>query len=220
MGNKLGSQSLGSIGDYVAVAYKLTKDTIKVTDGSIVAYVIVIFVITLLRRLLPGFVLPIAAILFFSAPYLMKSKVTGLKWNLRGVLLGVAVSVIILSIYVVIIKVIVNKPLELSRVSYALLILQLFLVALPEEVFFRGYLQEKIGNNLRGILIVSSLFAIGHFATVCLGGGYVGIACLKTLLTFFPSIVMGFMYAKTGTIWGNVIFHFLANVVYEGTGGL
>ena len=216
MGNKLRFQSLGSIGDYLAVAYKLTKDTIKVTDGSIVAYVIVIFVITLLRRLLPGFVLPIAALLFFSAPYLMKSKVTGLKWNLNGVLLGVAVSVIILSIYVVV----VNKPIKLGKISYVLLILQLFLVALPEEVFFRGYLQEKIGNNLRGILIVSSLFAIGHFATVCLGGGYVGIVCLKTLLTFFPSIVMGLMYAKTGTIWGNVIFHFLANVVYEGTGGL
>ncbi|MGH7909200.1 MAG: CPBP family glutamic-type intramembrane protease [Thermodesulfobacteriota bacterium] len=216
MGNKLRFQSIGSIGDYVAVAFKLTKDTIKVTDGSIVVYVIVIFVITLLRRFLPSFVLPIAALLFFLAPFLMKSKVTGLKWNLRGVLLGIAVSVIILSVYVVI----VNKPIKLGKISYMLLILQLFLVALPEEVFFRGYLQEKIGNNLRGILIVSFLFAFGHFATVCLGGGYVGIACLKTLLTFFPSIVMGFMYAKTGTIWGNVIFHFLANVVYEGTGGL
>jgi len=216
MKNKLRFQSLGSIGDYVAVAYKLTKDTIKVTDGSIVAYVIVIFVITLLRRFLPSFVLPVAALLFFSTPYLMKSKVTGLKWNLRGVLLGLVASVVILSIYLVI----VNKPIKLGKISYTLLILQLFLVALPEEVFFRGYLQEKIGNNLKGILIVSSLFAIGHFATVCLGGGYVGIACLKTLLTFFPSIVMGFMYAKTGTIWGNVVFHFLANVVYEGTGGL
>jgi len=184
--------------------------------GSIGAYLVVVCVITLLRRFLPGLVLPIAALLFFSAPYLMKSKVTGLKWNLKGVLLGFAVSVIILSLYIVI----VNKSPQLGKISYTLLILQLFLVALPEEVFFRGYLQEKIGNNLRGILIVSLLFAIGHFATVCLGGGYIGIGCIKTLLTFFPSIVMGFMYAKTGTIWGNVIFHFLANVVYEGTGGL
>src|SRR3990172_1914308 len=114
MGNKLRFQSLGSIGDYVAVAYKLTKDTIKVTDGSIVAYVIVIFVITLLRRFLPSFVLPIAAILFFLAPYLMKSKVTGLKWNLRGVLLGLVVSVIILSIYLVI----VNKPINLCKILF------------------------------------------------------------------------------------------------------
>ena len=216
MSNKLRFQPLGFLGYYISYVYKFTKDITNSADNSIFVYLVVIFVITLLRRLLPGFVLPIAALLFFSAPYLMKSQLTGLKWNLSGVLLGVAASVIILSIYVFI----VNKPIKLGKISYVLLILQLFLVALPEEVFFRGYLQEKIGNNLRGILIVSSLFAIGHFATVCLGGGYVGIVCLKTLLTFFPSIVMGLMYAKTGTIWGNVIFHFLANVVYEGTGGL
>ena len=216
MSNKLRFQPLGFLGYYISYVYKFTKDITKTADNSIFVYLIVIFIITLLRRLLPGFVLPIAAILFFSAPYLMKSKVTGLKWNLNGVLLGVAVSVIILSIYVFI----VNKPIKLGKISYTLFILQFFLVALPEEVFFRGYLQEKIGNNLRGILIVSFLFAIGHFATVCYGGGYVGIGCLKILLTFFPSIVMGFMYAKTGTLWGSVIFHFLANVVNEGTGGL
>jgi len=216
MGNRLGFQRLGFLGYCVSFVYTLAKNVTKSADNSIVVYLVVILIITLFRRLFPGFVLPIAALLFFSSPYLMKSKVTGLKWNLRGVLLGVVASVVILSIYLVI----VNKPIKLGKISYTLLILQLFLVALPEEVFFRGYLQEKIGNNLKGILIVSSLFAIGHFATVCLGGGYVGIACLKTLLTFFPSIVMGFMYAKTGTIWGNVVFHFLANVVYEGTGGL
>lgn len=216
MGNKPRSQTLGFLGNCISYVYKLTKEINRSADNSIFVYFVAILVITLLRRFLPGFVLPIAAILFFSAPYLMKSKVTGLKWNLYGALLGVAVSVVILSIYVVI----VNKPVKLVKISYILLILQLFLVALPEEVFFRGYLQEKIGNNLRGILIVSSLFAIGHFATVCLGGGYAGTVCLKTLLTFFPSIVMGFMYAKTGTIWGNVIFHFFANVVYEATGGL
>jgi hypothetical protein len=170
----------------------------------------------LFRRFLPDFALPVGALLMFSAPFLMKSKVRGLKYNLYGTLLGIAVSVVILSIYLVI----VNKPLQFGRVSYTLLILQLFFVALPEEVFFRGYLQEKIGNNLRGVLIVSLLFAIAHFVAICLGGGYSGINCIKTLLTFFPSIVMGYMYAKSGTLWGNIIFHFLSNVVYEATGGL
>ena len=216
MSNKLRFQPIGTLGYYLSFVYKLTKEVNKSADNSILVYLVVIIVITLFRKFLPGFVLPIAALLFFLAPYLMKSKVTGLKWNLRGVLLGLVASVIILSIYLVI----VNKPIKLGKISYTLLILQLFLVSLPEEVFFRGYLQEKIGNNLKGILIVSSLFAIGHFVTLCLGGGYVGVGCMKTLLTFFPSIVMGYMYAKTGTLWGNVIFHFLANVVYEGTGGL
>ncbi|HZX12834.1 MAG TPA: hypothetical protein VFF49_00360, partial [Thermodesulfobacteriota bacterium] len=143
MSNKLRFQPIGTLGYYLSFVYKLTKEVNKSADNSILVYLVVIIVITLFRKFLPGFVLPIAALLFFLAPYLMKSKVTGLKWNLRGVLLGLVVSAIILSIYLVI----VNKPIKLGKISYTLLILQLFLVALPEEVFFRGYLQEKIGNN-------------------------------------------------------------------------
>src|SRR3990172_9737654 len=105
MSNKLRFQPLGFLGYYMSYIYKFTKDVNKSADNSIFVYLVVIFVITLLRRLLPGFVLPIAALLFFSTPYLMRSKVTGLKWNLRGVLLGFAVSVVLLSIYVVIVKV-------------------------------------------------------------------------------------------------------------------
>jgi membrane protease YdiL (CAAX protease family) len=184
--------------------------------SSIGAYVFVICAITLLRRFLPNFVLPFAAILMFLAPFAAKSNVKGLNWNLDGVLLGVAASVVILSLYVII----VGNSLQLSRVSYSLIILQLFLVAVPEEVFFRGYLQEKMGNNLKGVLVVSLLFAVGHFVTGCVGGGLGGVNCTKTLLTFFPSIVMGYVYATSGTLWGNIIFHFLSNIVYEATGGL
>ena len=184
--------------------------------GSIGVYVFVICVITALRRFLPGFVIPLSAILMVLAPFVTKSGVSGLKPNLDGVLLGIAVSVVVLSLYVIV----VSKPLQLARVSYSLLILELFFVAVPEEVFFRGYLQEKIGNNLGGVLVVSLLFAIGHFITGCVGGGLGGVSCAKTLLTFFPSIIMGYMYATSGTLWGNIIFHFLSNLVYEATGGL
>jgi membrane protease YdiL (CAAX protease family) len=184
--------------------------------GPLGVYVFVVCAITALRRFLPGFVIPLSAVLLFSAPFVMKSNVSGLKPNLDGVLLGSAVSVVILSLYVII----VDKPVQLGRVSYSLVILQLFLVAVPEEVFFRGYLQEKIGNDLRGVLAVSLLFAIGHFVTGCVGGGLGGASCAKTLLTFFPSIVMGYMYATSGTLWGNIMFHFLSNIVYEATGGL
>jgi membrane protease YdiL (CAAX protease family) len=165
MGNKIRFQPLGSLREYITYVYKITKDATKAKDNSILVYVVLISIITLLRRLLPDFALQIAALLMFSAPFLMRSRVTGLKWNLNGALLGVVVSVVTISIYVII----VDKPLQLSRVSYAVLILQLFLVALPEEVFFRGYLQEKIGNNIKGVLIVSLLFAIAHFIVACIG---------------------------------------------------
>lgn len=184
--------------------------------GPLGVFVFVVCAITALRRFLPGFVIPLAAILLFSVPFVMKSSLRGLKPNLDGVLLGSAVSAVILSLYIII----VDKPVQLGRVSYSLIVLQLFLVAVPEEVFFRGYLQEKIGNDLRGVLAVSLLFAIGHFVTGCAGSALGGASCAKTLLTFFPSIVMGYMYATSGTLWGNIIFHFLSNIVYEATGGL
>jgi membrane protease YdiL (CAAX protease family) len=179
-------------------------------------YVFVVCAITALRRFLPGFVIPLSAVLLFSAPFVMRTNLKGLRPNLDGVILGIAVSVVVLSLYVII----VGKPLQLGRVSYSLIVLELFVVALPGEVFFRGYLQEKIGNDLWGILAVSLLFAVGHFVTGCVGGGLSGSGCAKTLLTFFPSIVMGYMYATSGTLWGNIVFHFLSNIVYEATGGL
>jgi len=184
--------------------------------GFLGVFVFVVCAITALRRLLPGFAIPLSAILLFSAPFVMKGNVRGLIPNLDGVLLGSAVSVVILSLYIII----VNKPVQLGRVSYSLIILQLFLVAVPEEVFFRGYRQEKIGNDLRGVLVVSLLCAVGDFVTGCIGGGLGGANCAKTLLTFFPSIVMGYVYATSGTLWGNIMFHFLSNIVYEATGGL
>lgn len=180
-------------------------------------YIVVIGLITLIRRFFPpDFAISLSAVLMFGAPFIMKSDVRGLSWNTRGVILGIIVSVVILSIYVLI----VDKPIRFGRISYSLIILQLFFVALPEEVFFRGYLQEKIGNNVKGVLVVSALFVLGHLVARCVGGGFSGSTCLQDLLTFFPSIVMGFLYAASGTLWGNIAFHFLANVIYEATGGL
>ncbi|HSE84031.1 MAG TPA: CPBP family intramembrane glutamic endopeptidase [Thermodesulfobacteriota bacterium] len=183
----------------------------------IVAYVIVIGLITLMRIFLSSdFVVPLAAVVMFGAPFIMGSDVRGLRWDTRGVVLGIVVSAVILSIYVLI----VDKPFRFGKISYSLIVLQLFFIALPEEVFFRGYLQEKIGNNIKGVIIASALFAFGHLVARCAGGGFNGSTCIQDILTFFPSIVMGFLYAVSGTLWGNIAFHFLANVIYEATGGL
>lgn len=181
------------------------------------AYVVVMSLIALTRKFLSSdFVFFIAAVLMFGAPFIMKSEVRGLKWDLRGVLLGLALSLVILSIYVIVIR----KPFDLSKVSYSLVTVHLLLIAIPEEVFFRGYLQEKIGDNLKGILIVSVLFAIGHIVSRCMVEGCSASGYTQALLTFFPSIVMGYVYLISGTLWANILFHFLANVVYVATGGL
>jgi membrane protease YdiL (CAAX protease family) len=42
--------------------------------------------------------------------------------------------------------------------------------------------------------------------------------CSQAILTFFPSLVMGYLYTTTETLWASIIFHFLANLVYISVG--
>jgi membrane protease YdiL (CAAX protease family) len=88
---------------------------------------------------------------------------------------------------------------------------QLFGVSFPEEVFFRGFLQEAFGNNLRGVMIVSFLFAAAHLP------GLIFYGDIYAPLTFLPSIIMGLLYMRTSNIVPPTIFHFLSNVVYLGS---
>ncbi|MFN3740834.1 MAG: type II CAAX prenyl endopeptidase Rce1 family protein [Thermodesulfovibrionales bacterium] len=94
-----------------------------------------------------------------------------------------------------------NIPLEI-------LIYQLFGVAFPEEVFFRGFLQERLGNNMRAVIVVSLLFAINHLPAFLFNKDPLA------LLTFFPSLVMGALYRKTGNLLPSIIFHFLSNLLF------
>lgn len=187
----------------------------------IATFAVVIAAITLMIRFLPSeFVFPLAAAIMFGVPFLLKGEVKGLRWNGRGVLIGISLSIVLLLAYLVLCVYVLDKPVRLSNISSSIIIQHLLLVAVPEEVFFRGYLQEEVGNNVRAILIVSALFAIGHLVTRCLGMECSGSAYLENILTFFPSLAMGFMYFVSGTLWANIIFHFLANIVYIASGGL
>lgn len=96
---------------------------------------------------------------------------------------------------------------------------QVVVVALPEEAFFRGYLQTALDHawprRIRilgaevgvGLLISSALFAIGHLATV---------PNPARLAVFFPSLVFGWLRARTGGIGAGVVFHASCNVLSEG----
>jgi membrane protease YdiL (CAAX protease family) len=92
---------------------------------------------------------------------------------------------------------------------------QLLGVAFPEEAFYRGYLQSALdrawpptrrwlGAPLGPSLWVSSaLFAIGHVLTEPVPG---------RLAVFFPSLVFGFLRARTGGIGAALLFHALCNL--------
>ncbi len=110
---------------------------------------------------------------------------------------------------------------------------QLVIIALPEEAFYRGYLQSRLDEALPGFgrrkdpvtgelgparlrifgasvgpaLIVTSLvFALGHFAT---------IREPARLAVFFPSLLFGWLRHRTKGIGAGIAFHAMCNVFSE-----
>ncbi len=95
---------------------------------------------------------------------------------------------------------------------------QVFVVALAEEIFFRGYLQERLtriwppAKKLFGvpfgwaILVTSLVFALGHV---------IGEYRIDRFGPFFPGLVFGMLRARTGTIVGSILFHAYCNVLGE-----
>jgi membrane protease YdiL (CAAX protease family) len=91
---------------------------------------------------------------------------------------------------------------------------QVAVVALPEEAFYRGYLQTALDKIWRprfsvfgaklgvGLVIASAVFAVGHVLTE----PYLG-----RLAVFFPSLLFGWLRARTGGIGAGVAFHAACN---------
>ncbi|HSN96993.1 MAG TPA: MrtC family glutamic-type intramembrane protease [Candidatus Nanopelagicales bacterium] len=92
---------------------------------------------------------------------------------------------------------------------------QLLVVALPEEAFFRGYLQSALDRALGarwrvlgasigpGLFIAAAIFAAGHLFT---------IRHPSRLAVFFPALVFGWLRARTGGVGAAALFHALCNL--------
>jgi membrane protease YdiL (CAAX protease family) len=89
-------------------------------------------------------------------------------------------------------------------------------VALPEELFFRGYLQGRLEEawpperTVLGArvgwawLVVALLFALGHYL----------VSFEPQMLTrFFPGLVFGWMFARTRSILAGTLFHATCNLL-------
>ncbi len=86
-------------------------------------------------------------------------------------------------------------------------------VALSEEFFYRGYVTRlfeeqwpprlRIANASlgRGAFVAAVLFALGHLL----------IPAPFRLLTFFPALLFAWLRARSGTIAGAALFHFVCN---------
>lgn len=94
---------------------------------------------------------------------------------------------------------------------------QIVLIGLPEEVFFRGYLQAQLDrvSDRRwtilgarvgpGLPLAAALFALCH----TLSGDP------ARLVTFFPGLFYGWLRARTGNVWVPGLYHAASNVLMK-----
>lgn len=97
-----------------------------------------------------------------------------------------------------------------------LMVTQLLAVSLPEEVFYRGFLQPRLALAFpkRFMLwgaplgwewpLTALLFALGHF---------VGEYSPVRLATFFPGLLFGFLRSRTQGTLASIFYHAAANIL-------
>jgi membrane protease YdiL (CAAX protease family) len=100
---------------------------------------------------------------------------------------------------------------------------QLLFIALPEEYFYRGYVQTRLSDaaKARGggeerawlgftwaMVWTSALFAIGHLLIPVNG-----VLLAQRAAVFFPSLVFGWLRAKTGSIVASTLYHAACNLM-------
>ncbi len=93
---------------------------------------------------------------------------------------------------------------------------QIFYVGLSEELFFRGYLQQRLDERFgrpytlfgakfgSGLIGANLLFAVAHAVP---GGS------LKNLDVFIPGLLFGWLQARTNATLAPALFHGLSNIV-------
>lgn len=112
------------------------------------------------------------------------------------------------------------------NISWTTVPTQVLLVALPEEFFFRGYLQTLISRRadksfrFLGIPILTMSWGVPLAALV--------FASAHTFITFrwwhfaifFPALAFGWLREKTTGLVAPVLFHALSNLVVSAIGNL
>lgn len=103
------------------------------------------------------------------------------------------------------------RPMEVVDEALA----QVLVIALPEEAFYRGYVQSRLdevwppswrllGARIGpGLVVGAIIFALGHVVTVHLA---------TRLAVFFPALAFGWLRARTGGIGASVCFHAMCNL--------
>ncbi|MCP4657930.1 MAG: CPBP family intramembrane metalloprotease [bacterium] len=96
--------------------------------------------------------------------------------------------------------------LTLHRWAAGTVVSHLLFAAVPEELFFRGYVQERLRSSCGewgSILLAALLFALAH---LLVEPGWLRAA------VFFPGLVMGWLRERSGGLLAPALFHWLSNL--------
>ena len=104
-----------------------------------------------------------------------------------------------------------------QRTFFVGLLIQLGTVGLPEEFFYRGFLQtrfcEWLGSR-KGLLLSSAIFGMVHvFSRLMVQGfSYTIPAVIIGVTTFISGLIFGILYLKTGSIFPSATAHIFLNL--------
>jgi membrane protease YdiL (CAAX protease family) len=181
----------------------------------------------LLRANLAG----VAAVLFILVPD-RKLRARGEGWQEyglpwtwrawgRGAAVGLAVSLLVLPLYVGVLL----GGAHLARISAQLqprlppgfllaAAVQFLAVALPEELFYRGWMQTAWGRKGPSRRILGAEIGPGFLATQALfAAGHLVTLQPWRLATFFPGLLFGWLRARTGGVVAPAVAHTLSNLL-------
>lgn len=98
----------------------------------------------------------------------------------------------------------------------SIFIVQAFVNALPEELFYRGYLLPRfeaiLSNSLNALVLVSILFNMSHIPSYIFQGQSVAMAIATSLSISYTGLIWGYLYLKTRSIVPGIAWH-ASNVI-------
>lgn len=94
---------------------------------------------------------------------------------------------------------------------------QTFVVALPEEFFYRGYLQTRLRDAWpKGRLFFGARLGPAFWLTALLFAlGHLAIFEVWRLAVFFPALLFAWMRERSGSVVGAALFHAAANLLVQ-----
>ncbi len=93
----------------------------------------------------------------------------------------------------------------------------IFVVALPEEFFYRGYLQTRFRDAWpRGRIVFGARLGPAFWLTAVLFAlGHLAIFQVWRLGVFFPALIFGWMRERSHSVVGAALFHAAANLLIK-----